>query len=381
MTTRQGPLAGITVLELGGIGPVPFAGMMLADLGATVIRILRPGEQTHTVLNRGRVEIVADLKDPAGVELARRIALRSDILIEGFRPGVAERLGLGPDDLRGGHPRLVYGRMTGWGQDGPWAGAAGHDINYLAITGALHAIGPRDGDPVPPLNLVGDFGGGGMLLAFGVVSALLSARATGRGQVVDAAMVDGTSLLLGMVHGFVADGFWRDERGANMFDGAAPFYRTYRCADGAHMAVGCVEPQFYQDFLRVLGLTDDPLFADQYGTAGWPRQAESLEQVFAARPRDDWAKLFEGTTACTTPVLSLAEAAHHQQMAARTTLAVGADGVLQPMPAPRFSETPLARPRPPTDDASHVGNVLRSLGLSDEEIAQAIDRGSNGRTA
>ena len=374
MTTRQGPLAGITVLELGGIGPVPFAGMMLADLGATVIRILRPGEKTHTVLNRGRVEIVADLKDPAGAELARRIAVGSDILIEGFRPGVAERLGLGPDDLRGAHPRLVYGRMTGWGQDGPWAGSPGHDINYLAITGALHAIGPRDGDPVPPLNLVGDFGGGGMLLAFGVVSALLSARATGRGQVVDAAMVDGTSLLLGMIHGFVADGFWRDERGVNMFDGAAPFYRTYRCADGAHMAVGCVEPQFYRDFLRLLGLTDDPLFADQYATDGWPPQAERLEQVFATRPRDDWARLFEGTKACTTPVLSLAEAAHHPQMAARTTLAVDADGVLQPMPAPRFSETPLAGPQPPTDDASRVGSVLRALGLCDDEIARAIDR-------
>ncbi len=375
MTATHGPLSGLTVLELGGIGPVPFAGMMLADMGATVIRTGRAGDTSHTVLNRGRVQLFVDLKDPDGVALVRRMAHGADIVIEGFRPGVAERLGVGPDDLLAGNPRLVYGRMTGWGQDGPWAGAPGHDINYLSITGALHAIGPRDGDPLPPLNLVADFGGGGMLLAFGLVSAVVHARATGQGQVVDAAMVDGASLLLGMIHGFVADGLWRDERAANFLDGAAPFYRTYRCADGEHMAVGCVEPQFFADFLRVLGLTDDPLFADQNDRDRWPAQVRRLEQVFVTRPRGEWERVFEGTQACTTPVLSLDEAAAHPQMAARRTLANGVDGIRQPMPAPRFSRTPAAKPVPPTTDQAAATAALRHAGLTDEEIAAAIGTG------
>ncbi|HET8970910.1 MAG TPA: CaiB/BaiF CoA-transferase family protein [Candidatus Nanopelagicales bacterium] len=375
MESRSGPLAGVIVLELGGIGPVPFAGMMLADLGATVIRVERAGESSHTVLNRGRTTVVVDLKDPEGAGLVRRIADGADILIEGFRPGVTERLGLGPDDLRERNRALVYGRMTGWGQDGPWADAPGHDINYLSVTGALHAIGPAGGDPVPPLNLVGDFGGGGMLLAYGVVCALLSARISGEGQVVDAAMVDGTSLLMGMVHGLVADGHWRDERGANLIDGGAPFYRTYRCADGAHMAVGCIEPQFYRDFLRVLGLTEDPTFAAPFDRTRWTEQARRLEEVFATRPRAHWAQVFEGSQACTTPVLSLGEAAGHQQLAARGTLVVGVDGVLAPMPAPRFSGTPPAKPQPPSNDPSDVAAALQAAGLSQEEIVRARTQG------
>jgi len=371
---RTGPLAGVTVLELGGIGPGPFAGMMLADLGATVIRVVRgPGWDTHPILHRGRVAVAVDLKDPAGLAAVRRIAERCDVVIEGFRPGVAERLGLGPKELREDNPRLVYGRMTGWGQDGPWAWAPGHDINYLSLTGGLHAIGPKGGDPVPPLNLVADFGGGGMLLAYGVVCALLGARVSGKGQVVDAAMVDGASLLLSMAHGQLAAGKWTEERGSNVLDGAAPFYRTYRCSDGAHMAVGCVEPQFYRAFLDVLDLVDDPLFEahSQFDTARWDEQVERIAAVFAARPRAEWEADFERTEACTTPVLTMAEAATHPHVAARRTLAEG-NGITQPMPAPRFSDTPATLPERGSGSPALVRATLHGLGLSEDDVAALL---------
>ncbi|WP_227980394.1 CaiB/BaiF CoA transferase family protein [Nocardia spumae] len=367
--SKQGPLSGITVLELGGIGPGPFAAMVLADMGATVIRVVRDrGWSRHPVLNRGRISVEIDLKNPDGVAAVGRIAEHCDVIIEGFRPGVAERLGLGPDDLLAINPRLVYGRMTGWGQDGPWAWAPGHDINYLSLTGGLHAIGPKDGDPVPPLNLVSDFGGGGMLLAYGVACALISAGVTGKGQVVDAAMVDGTSVLLAMTHGFMADGSWCDERESNMLDGAAPFYRTYRCADGKHMAVGCVEPQFYRELLRVLDLAGEPLFDAQHDKELWFEQGERIATVFATKPRGEWEVIFADTQACTTPVLSLREAAQHPHMTARGTLAVH-DGIVQPMPAPRFSETPPAAPAPQSGELADIVATLRDIGLAGDEVA------------
>ncbi|MEV6195462.1 CaiB/BaiF CoA-transferase family protein [Streptomyces sp. NPDC051920] len=372
MTTSPsaGPLAGVRVLELGGIGPGPFAAMMLADMGAEVIRVERAAGQPerHPVLHRGRRSIAVNLKNPAGIEAVRTIAESCDVLIEGFRPGVAERLGLGPDDLLARNPGLVYGRMTGWGQDGPWAQAPGHDINYLSLTGGLHAIGPKDGDPVPPLNLVSDFGGGGMLLIYGVVCALISARTTGEGQVVDAAMTDGTSLLLGMTLGFLGQQGWTERRASNMLDGGAPYYRTYRCADGGHMAVGCVEPQFYADMLRVLGLTGDATFAAQNARVLWPAQHARLEEVFATRTRDEWAKLFEPSEACTTPVLTMTEAARHPHNMARNTFAVEEDGQIQPMPAPRFSATPTVLPERPTVTGNRTREVLAEAGLTAEEI-------------
>ncbi|MBV6760725.1 MULTISPECIES: CaiB/BaiF CoA transferase family protein [Rhodococcus] len=364
---KAGPLAGVRVLELGGIGPGPFASMMLADMGATVIRIVRGAgwSSRNPILNRGRVTVEVDLKDPSGVAAVRRLAEHSDVVVEGFRPGVAERLGLGPKELHDINPKLVYGRMTGWGQDGPWAQAPGHDINYLSLTGALHAIGPKGGDPVPPLNLVADFGGGGMLLAYGIACALVSAAATGSGQVVDAAMVDGASLLMAMAYGHYADGSMVDERGSNMLDGAAPFYRTYRCADDRHMAVGCVEDQFYREFLQILGLDGDELFADQFDRDAWPQQSERIAGLFASRPRTEWEAVFADTEACTTPVLAMREAAAHPHVSARRTFAA-LDGIVQPMPAPRFDATPPGVPEPPTADPSSVAEALRMFGISQD---------------
>jgi alpha-methylacyl-CoA racemase len=328
-----GPLAGIRVVELGGIGPAPFCGMLLADLGAEVTRVQRPSDEgtptVHPVLHRNRRWVTIDLQTDA--DSALRLVDDSHVLIEGFRPGVAERLGLGPDVCLARNPRLVYGRMTGWGQNGPLAQEPGHDINYISIAGVLGAIGPAGGDPVVPLNLVGDMGGGGMLLALGIVAALLHAQQTGEGQVVDAAMVDGAALQLSLVLGLLATGHWRDARGANILDGAAPFYRTYRCADGGHVAVGAIEPQFFAAFLRVLEL-DDELFANQFDEGAWPAMSARLEELFTTRSRDAWAAIFEGQGACVTPVLSFAEAAAHPHNVARGTYVDG-----QPSPAPRFS--------------------------------------------
>ncbi|RFC76617.1 CaiB/BaiF CoA-transferase family protein [Streptomyces sp. AcE210] len=363
----SGPLAGVKVVELGGIGPGPFCAMVLGDLGADVVRVDRPAEAgsdaARPVMHRNRRSVTADLKNPEGVEVVRTLADGADILIEGFRPGVTERLGLGPDELLARNPRLVYGRMTGWGQDGPMAQEPGHDIDYIALSGALHTIGPADGDPVPPLNLVGDFGGGGMLLAVGVLSAVLNARSTGRGQVVDAAMTDGSALLLSMMYGFLATGRWTDERGSNFLDGTAPYYRAYRCADGGHVAVGPVEPQFYASLLRVLGLSHDPDFAGQNDRAKWPVMTERLAAVFATRTRDEWAKEFAGQEACVAPVLSLTEAPHHPHNAARGTYLFADDGLVEPAPAPRFSDTPAAVPVPSPVVGAHTDEVLAEAGF------------------
>ncbi|MCX4728825.1 CaiB/BaiF CoA-transferase family protein [Streptomyces sp. NBC_01306] len=373
-----GPLAGIRVIELGGIGPGPFCGMILADLGAEVIRVDRPGAQrsaSDRVLHRGRVSVAVDLKAPDGADVALRLADTADALIEGFRPGVAERLGLGPETCLARNPGLVYGRMTGWGQDGPLAQAPGHDINYIAVAGALGAIGPADGDPVVPLNLVGDMGGGGMLLALGITTALLSARTTGKGQVVDAAMTDGTALQLALVHGLMAAGRWTDHRESNLFDGGAPFYRAYRTSDGGHMAVGCVEPRFYATTLRVLGLAEDPLFAGQLDRAAWPRMAERMAEVFATRSRDEWTAAFTGQDACVTPVLSLAEAATHPHNAGRGTYTTSADGAVQPGTAPRFLGTPAAAPRPAPPIGSGTREVLGAAGLDEQVMDALAERG------
>jgi len=339
--TPTGPLEGLVVVEVGGIGPAPFCGMLLADLGADVTRIDRPDRGAESwaanpVLDRGRRRVEADLKTPEGVALVLDLAASADALIEGFRPGVAERLGVGPQACLARNPRLVYGRMTGWGQEGPYAHTAGHDITYLAMTGALHAIGRAD-EPVPPLNVLGDFGGGGLLLGFGLLAAVLRARRTGEGQVVDAAIVDGVAALTGPVHGLVAQGAWTDERRANLLDGGAPFYDTYRCADGRHVAVGCLEPRFFRAMVERLGLADDPALAvDHLDRGRWPAIRARLTEVFASRRRDEWWALFRGTDCCVAPVLSLEEAARDEHNVARGVFRE-IDGVTQPAPAPRFS--------------------------------------------
>jgi alpha-methylacyl-CoA racemase len=336
----MGALTGIRIIEFAGIGPAPFAGMMLADHGAEVIRIERPGEQfmPHS-LARGRRSIMLDLKDPEGAALARKLCATADGLIEGNRPGVMERLGLGPEVLLGDNPRLVYGRMTGWGQTGPLAQAPGHDINYIAVSGVLEGIGHSGERPVAPVNYVGDFGGGGMLLAFGMVSALLAVRMGGPGQVVDAAMTDGSALLAAMSWGFKSAGMWPDGAGRGMLSGAAPFYRTYECSDGKFVGVGAIEPQFWGALLSGLGLSDDPDFAQQRNPAAWPAQIAKLEAMFRERTRDDWAGHF-APEACVSPILTFDEAAAHPHNVARGTLAGG-----EPAPAPRFSATPAEPPR------------------------------------
>jgi alpha-methylacyl-CoA racemase len=357
-----GPLSGLRVVELEGIGPVPHAAMVLADLGADVVRVGRPsgglqigpgGAVDPTV--RGRRVISANLKEPAGREAVLSLAERADVLVEGLRPGVTERLGVGPEDCLGRNPRLVYGRMTGWGQDGPLAQRAGHDINYISLTGALHAIGRAGERPVPPLNLVGDFGGGSMLLVTGVLAALWEAQRSGQGQVVDAAMIDGASLLVQMVWGMLPSGWWTDERGANLLDGAAPFYDTYTCADGRFVAVGAIEPQFYRALLDGLGLAADEL-PGQLDRSRWPELKARLAEIFATRTRDEWAAVFDGTDACVTPVLAFGEVPGHPHVAARGTV-VDRDGVLQAAPAPRFSRTRTELPDRPVSEAD-VSQVL-----------------------
>lgn len=364
------PLAGLRIVEMAGIGPGPFCGMMLADHGAEVIRIDRgvePGfsDPAKDPLLRSRRSVALDLKTEAGVAAVRRIAAGADGLIEGFRPGVMERLGLGPDVLLADNPRLVYGRMTGWGQDGPLAQAPGHDINYIALSGTLHAFGPAGGRPTPPINMVGDFGGGGMLLAFGMLAALLHAQRTGTGQVVDAAMTDGSALLMSMIWGFRSMGRWSDARGTNLLDGGAPFYDTYATADGRWIAVGAIEPAFYAALRRVLGL-DAPVWDRQFDPAAWPAMREALAALFLTRSRDDWVAAFAGTQACVTPVLSPDEALAHPHNRARGTLEV-VDDVAQPLPAPRYSSSGTVAPALASrrDDAA----VLAELGFSAGEIA------------
>jgi alpha-methylacyl-CoA racemase len=361
----SGPLAGLRVLELAGIGPVPFAGMVLADLGAEVLRIDRdseprvPGDPRHDLLGRGKRSAIVDLKDPRGASIVLRLVERADVLVEGYRPGVAERLGLGPRHCHEVNPRLVYGRMTGWGQDGPLASSAGHDLAYLALTGALHAIGPAE-TPVPPVNLVGDYGGGGMLLVVGVLAALWRAKSTGAGEVVDASVVDGGALLATQLFGFLHGGVWRDERAANLLDGAAPNYGVYPTADGKHLAVGALEPKFWAAF--VAGLGEDP--GDPYDPAQWPAVRRRVAELLAGRTREAWLKIFDGTDACVAPVLSLREAAAggHTHLAARGTF-VESHGVRQPAPAPRFARSPTALGSPPPYPGEHTREALADWGV------------------
>ncbi|MFB9446535.1 CoA transferase [Dactylosporangium vinaceum] len=347
----DGPLRDLRVVELAGIGPGPFAAMLLADLGADVVRVDRPGPGSPIappaagdLTNRGKRSVAADLKTPEGVEVVLALAERAQVLIEGFRPGVAERLGVGPEAVLARNPALVYGRMTGWGQDGPLAASAGHDITYLARTGALHAIGRAGGPPQVPVNLLGDYGGGALYLVVGVLAAVHAATVTGRGQVVDAAIVDGTAHLSMIVHSLLAAGLWRDARGVNLLDTGAPFYDVYRTADDRYVAVGALEPQFFADLVARLGLTDLP---EQFDVPRWPQLRARLAAAFLDKTRDEWAAVFDGTDACVAPVLSLAEAPADAHLAARGTF-VTAGGVTQPAPAPRFTTPPtLSPPDPP----------------------------------
>lgn len=378
MAETSGPLAGVRVTELAGIGPGPFCGMLLADLGAEVIQVDRPGgvptpaPARSDVTSRGKRRMVVDLKHPRGAEVVLRLAAASDALIEGYRPGVAERLGVGPAGCWARNPALVYGRMTGWGQDGPLAASAGHDIAYIAATGALHAIGRAGGPPQVPVNYLGDFGGGSMFLALGLVAGILQARATGRGRVVDAAIVDGAAMLQAMTYGLLADGAWTDERGVNLLDTGAPFYDVYATADGRHMAVGALEPQFYAAFLAVLfapeGVPGDlPAQSDR---ARWPELRRRFAARFAERSQEDWARAFSGTDACAAPVRTMTEAPADPHLAARGSY-VTVDGVVQPAPAPRFGDgtpgVPVAA-LPPGRIApagAHTREVLTALGFTD----------------
>jgi alpha-methylacyl-CoA racemase len=374
----MGPLAGVKVVEIAGIGPGPFAAMMLADMGADVVRVDRaasvhggdPATPPKDVMNRGRRSVGVDLKNPEGVATVLDLVAGADALIEGFRPGVMERLGLGPDVCLGRNPALVYGRMTGWGQDGPMASMAGHDMNYIAIAGALGAIGRPDERPQPPLNLVGDFGGGGLMLAFGVVCGVLEARTSGVGQVIDAAMVDGTAVLTTFIHGFMAMGIWQDQRGANMLDTGAHYYEVYECADGGFLSVGAIEPQFYAVLLEKTGLADDPDFAKQNDRSMWPVLKQRLAEVIATKPRDEWAAIFDGTDGCVAPVLGLTEATTHPHNVARGNF-VTRDGVTQPAPAPRFSRTAADIARPPAHAGQHTDEVLQEwAGLDTGRLAE-----------
>jgi alpha-methylacyl-CoA racemase len=368
-----GPLSGLRVLELAGIGPAPFAAMLLADLGADVIRVERPGrgfwpgDPTTDLLQRGKRSIVVDLKRGEGVEVVRALADRADVLLEGYRPGVAERLGLGPDDCSRRNPRLVYGRMTGWGQDGPLADRAGHDIAYIALTGALHAIGRADGPPQVPINLLGDFAGGSLYLLLGVLAALWEAGRSGRGQVVDAAIVDGTASLMTMPFAFLAAGLWRDRRGVNLLDTGSPFYDVYATSDGGWMAVGPLEPQFYRELIDGLGLAGDEALPTQFDTARWPELRGRFRSVFSSRTREEWTRVFEGRDACVAPVLSMAEATEHPHLAARGTY-VTRDGQLQPAPAPRFDRTPADLGAGPPHPGAHSREVALELGLDADRL-------------
>ena len=362
-----GPLAGVRVVEVAGIGPGPFCGMILADFGADVVRAERPGGGLTLVpwerdlLNRGKRSVAADLKSPEGVATVLALAGQADILFEGFRPGVAERLGIGPAACWERNPALVYGRMTGWGQDGPLAHTAGHDIAYIGPTGALNTIGEAGGAPQIPVNYVGDFGGGSLYLAVGMLAALHEARASGNGQVVDAAIVDGAAHLTTMLHGLLATGAWRDERGANLVDGGAPFYSVYQTSDGRYMAVGALEPQFYREFVTILGIDLDDIAQDN--REQWPELRRRIAAAFGQRTQQAWASAFDGTDACVAPVLSLAEAPHHPHLRARDTF-IELDGVAQPAPAPRFSRTPGSVARPPCTPGEHTEQVLADWGVS-----------------
>jgi alpha-methylacyl-CoA racemase len=371
----SGPLSGVRVVEMAALGPAPYGVMLLADLGADVVRVdravdgeVRVGfEATMIGLSRNRRSIAVDLKTDAGREVVLRLVDEADVLVEGWRPGVAERLGLGPDDLLTRNPRLVYARTTGWGQEGPLAPTAGHDIGYAAVAGTLHTVGRADGPPPPPVNYLADFGGGGTFLAVGVLAALVERARSGEGQVIDTAMVDGAASQTAFLHGLLGMGAWTDEREANLLDGAAPFYDTYTCADGRYLAVGAIEPQFFAALCEGLGL--DPADLPQHDQASWPDQKARIAAVIATRTRDEWAEVFDGTDACVAPVLSLTEAPTHPHNVAREAF-VEVDGRTQPAPAPRFSRTPGAVRRGAPTHGADTDEVLTELGLDAEAIAR-----------
>jgi alpha-methylacyl-CoA racemase len=373
----SGPLAGIRIIEIAGIGPGPFAGYLLADLGADVVKVDRsknaglgdPSTPPSDILQRGRRSIAVDLKSPEGVEVVLRLAEQADGMYEPFRPGVAERLGIGPEAALARNPKLVYGRMTGWGQDGPYAHTAGHDINYISLAGALFHMGRKGGPPTFPMNLVGDFGGGGMLLAYGMLAGLLHASRTGEGQVIDAAMVDGTAALMAMFHAFTAMGILEEARGENMLDSGAHFYDVYECADGEYVSIGSIEPQFYAELLRLTGLEGEDL-PYQMDKSQWAAMKERLAAIFRSKTRDEWCEVMEGTDVCFAPVLRMSEAVHHPHNVQRGTF-IRRDGIVQPAPAPRFSATPGEVQRPPAHAGQHTAEVLDDwLGLDADEIAK-----------
>ncbi|MES2484117.1 MAG: CaiB/BaiF CoA-transferase family protein [Pseudomonadota bacterium] len=379
---KQGPLAGVKIVELGGIGPGPFCCMLLADMGADVIRIDRPPghdggapvDARFELLHRSRRSAMMDLKKPESIAAVLRLVGQADAFIEGFRPGVAERLGLGPQVCQALNPRLVYGRMTGWGQTGPLAQAPGHDINYISLTGVLNAVGRAGEAPAIPLNLTGDFGGGSLYLALGVVSAILEARSSGHGQVVDAAMVDGSASLMTLLYGFRAAGYWRDERGTNRLDSGAPWYNVYETRDGKYVSMAANEVRFYRAALEVLGLSGAAL-TDQHDRSGWPAMQATFAAVFRTRTRDEWAALAAGTESCITPVLSMGEAPQHPHLVERGTF-VEVDGVVQPAPAPRFSRTPAAIQGAPARPGQHTREVLRDWGFADAEVDGLLAAGA-----
>ena len=379
-----GPLQGIKVVELAGIGPAPMCAMLLADLGAEVIRVdrLAPADlgidsgRRFNLLERSRRSLAVDLKSAEGVEVVLQLVEQADALIEGFRPGVTERLGLGPDVCLARNPRLVYGRMTGWGQDGPMALAAGHDINYIALTGVLDAIGTSGGQPVPPLNLVGDFGGGALYLAFGVLAGLLEARTSGQGQVIDAAMVDGAASLLTAIYGMYGSGSWSLERGTNILDTGAHFYGTYECADGKWISIGSIEAKFHAELLEKLGLEESDI-PDRMDKTRWVEHKKRLTELFLSKTRDEWSAVMEGSDVCFAPVLSMAEAPSHPHNVARGSF-VEVDGVVQPGPAPRFSRTPGQIQSPPPDPGQHSDAILADWGWSADAIAALRAAGAIG---
>ena len=376
----MGPLQGIKIIELAGIGPVPLCGMMLADMGAEVIRVDRAAggaggiqiQRPYDILGRGRKSIRVNLKDPEGVEVIYRLLESAHALIEGFRPGVTERMGLGPDEVLERCPHIVYGRMTGWGQDGPIANIAGHDINYIALSGALDAIGPKGGKPTPPLNLVGDFGGGGMLLFGGVLCGIIEAMKSGKGQVIDAAMVDGSLALMAGIYGFRAQGLWDDERGSNFADGGAHFYETYECADGRYISLGSIEPQFYAELMELGGFdAEDPLFKAQFDKGNWPECKRIMGERFKTKTRDEWCEIMQQSDVCFAPVLSMAEAPEHPHNVARNAF-VELDGWMQPAPAPRFSRTVEKIQGPTPVMGRDTRRLLADAGYTEAEIDQLI---------
>lgn len=379
-TKVSGPLVGVKVIEMAGKGPAPFCAMLLADMGADVIRIDRPaplGREHDNYVDpqlRGRRSVAVDLKNPDGVEVVLKLVEKADVLIEGFRPGVMERLGLGPDDCHVRNAKLVYGRVTGWGQDGPLAQVAGHDLNYIALTGALHAIGNAGAPPPAPLALIGDFGGGGTFLAIGVLAAVLEARTSGKGQVIDAAMVDGVSSMLSFTYGLHAAGWWKDEPESNLFDGGAHMYANYETRDGKAISLAPIEVEFYDQFMEIMGIdvADMPARMDR---DGWSQWKDKLRGIFLQKTRDEWCDLLEGTDACFAPVLTMAEAPTHPQNVARQTF-VENEGITQPAPAPRFSRTPAAIQRPSPKPGEHSADTLSDWGLDDEEVAALIASGA-----